>query len=277
MRARSLARPAALVPAALLALAACTPAPPGTQVHDPYEARNRAVHAFNIKADTVALRPLGQAANAVVPEGIGAAIVTFSDNASLPGMALNGLLQGNIEDAAVNSGRFVFNTLFGFLGFGDPAAEIGLYERDTDFGETLAVWGAPEGAYLELPLLGPSTERDAAGELVDILLDPLEWVGSDAVEAYRRYGTAAYVGEQIVERGQFMGTVDGLLYESADSYAQARLAYLQNRRFQLGPASGAGGGAAQADGFVDPFADEGAAAPAADAYPDFVDPFADLE
>ncbi|MGZ9809564.1 MlaA family lipoprotein [Pseudoroseicyclus sp. H15] len=276
MNARPLA--AGIAFSALAALTACSPAPPGVEIHDPYEAQNRAVHAFNTSVDTAVLRDLGQASNAL-PDGIGAAIVTFSDNSSLPGMAVNNLLQGNLEDAAVNSGRFVFNIVFGLLGFGDPAAEIGLYERSTDFGETLAVWGVPEGAYLELPLLGPSTERDAFGEVVDRVLNPLDYIGSEAADAYSRAGTYAYVGEQIVERGQFSGTVDGLLYESADSYAQARLAYLQNRRFETGQAGGNAGAPAADAGFIDPFADEdgtGGAASAA-AYPGFVDPFADLE
>ncbi|WP_373355616.1 VacJ family lipoprotein [Pseudoroseicyclus sp. CXY001] len=242
---------------AALALAACTPAPPDGGVNDPYEVTNRAVHAFNTDVDRALLRPLGQASTHL-PEGIGEAIVTFSDNASLPGMAVNNLLQGNLEDAGANAARFVINTVFGLGGFGDPAAEIGLFERDTDFGETLAVWGFEEGAYVELPLFGPSTERDAAGQLVDILMDPLGGVGW---ALQRDHSTAFWVGEKIVERGQFIATVDGLLYESADSYAQARLAYLQNRRFEV-----AGGSAAQDDdaGFVDPFAD-------------FVDPFAELE
>ena len=36
------------------------------------------------------------------------------------------------------------------------------------------------------------------------------------------------------DRGRYAETIDSVLYESADSYAQARLIYLQNRRFELG-------------------------------------------
>jgi phospholipid-binding lipoprotein MlaA len=61
--------------------------------------------------------------------------------------------------------------------------------------------------------------------------------------------------------------VDSLVYESAASYAQARLLYLQNRRFQLGQGGGAAG-AASDDGFIDPYAD----APIDDG---FIDPYED--
>jgi len=223
-------RPAALVLAATLALGACTAPQPGAEFNDPYEPLNRQVHAINKGLDTVALRPAGQIATAAGPETLRWAI-NFSDNASLPGMALNKALQGDIEGMAVNSMRFIVNTTLGFAGLNDIASDLGLEEQSTDFGQTLAVWGVPEGAYLELPLLGPSTERDAVGEVVDILLNPLEHWGTPV---QLEYGTIARVGEIVIERGQFGGTIDSILYDSADSYAQARLLYLQNRRFELG-------------------------------------------
>lgn len=214
-------------------VSACTPAQPGQQFNDPYEDVNRQVHAFNKDMDRVFLRPAGQVV-AIAPPGTFDPIVNFSDNASLPGMALNGFLQGNVDGALTNSVRFVINSTLGIGGFFDPAGAFGLREDKTDFGQTLAVWGVPEGAYVELPLIGPSTERDAFGEVMDMVLDPLDAVGLDA---QIEHATAARVGEIIVERGEFGSTVDGLLYDSADSYAQARLTYLQNRRFELGETS----------------------------------------
>ncbi|PWG18479.1 MlaA family lipoprotein [Salibaculum griseiflavum] len=217
---------------ALGAVAACTPAPPGGGLDDPYEATNRDVHEFNKSLDRAVLRPLGQVA-AATPREFTGPVSNFADNTGLPGMVLNGMLQGDIGGAATNTMRFLLNTTIGVGGLLDPAGGIGLYEESTDFGETLAVWGVQEGAFIELPVLGPSTERDAAGQIVDFVLDPLARVGT---RPQIEYGLAARGARIVIDRGQFMQTVDGLLYDSADSYSQARSAYLQNRRFDLGEA-----------------------------------------
>ncbi|ROU01021.1 MlaA family lipoprotein [Histidinibacterium lentulum] len=236
------------VAAILSGTVACSVAPPGGGIHDPYEPVNRQVHAFNTGLDRAVARPAAQVVRAADPASF-QWIVNFSDNASLPGMVLNATLQGDGEAAAVNAVRFLINTTLGFGGFIDWAGPMGYQERSTDFGQTLAVWGVPEGAYVELPLLGPSTERDAAGEVVDVLLDPLEYLGT---RPQRRWSLPARVGEVVVERGMFSDTVDSLLYDSADSYAQARLAYLQNRRFELGePPPPVVQGDAESEAYVD--------------------------
>jgi phospholipid-binding lipoprotein MlaA len=218
-------------------LAACSVAPPGTEINDPYEQVNRQVHAFNQSVDEVFLDPAGEAVS-YLPDIVKDGIVNFSDNAGLPNAAANGILQGNINGAARNSLRFILNTTVGILGFFDPAGTIGLEEVDTDFGETLAVWGVPEGAYLELPGLGPSTERDAAGILVDFVLDPFQLLGfeppiNETTSELLETDTIAQAAEIIVERGEFDDSFDSI-YDSADSYAQLRLIYLQNRRFEIG-------------------------------------------
>lgn len=224
-------------------LSACAGQPPGATPGDPYEATNRQVHEFNKGLDEALLRPAGQVAGQL-PAEIRVPIVNFSDNVALPGMVLNGLLQGDVEGAVTNTLRFLINSTWGILGIADPASDLGFAERDTDFGETLAVWGVPEGAYVELPVLGPSTERDAVGRVVDFIIDPLDSVGTPAM---RDYGTAARVGELVIERGVFGETFDSVLYDSADSYAQTRLIYLQNRRFELGTTGD--------DAYLDPYAD----------------------
>lgn len=262
MRAVSFPRGAAAA-LSLVTISACTAPPPGGGINDPYEPANRAVHEFNKGLDTALLRPAGQVA-AQLPEAVRIPVGNFADNVGLPGTVVNNLLQGDIGGAAQNTLRFIVNSTVGVLGLADPAGGIGLTEVETDFGATLAVWGVPEGAYVELPFLGPSTERDAAGEIVDRLIDPLAGLGLNAAlgdGAMERYGLAARAGDLVIERGMFGGTLDSVLYDSADSYAQTRLLYLQNRRFELGE-TGAG---------VDPYADGAATDPyAADA---FIDPY----
>ena len=227
----------------IVGLGACATSQPGAEINDPYEATNRQIHAFNKGLDRAVLRPAGQIA-AATPEEITTPITNFADNVGLPGMVANGLLQADIGGAATNTMRFLINTTVGIGGLFDPAGAIGLAEEATDFGETLAVWGVAEGAYIELPVFGPSTQRDAVGTLVDLVFDPLEQVGT---VPQLDYGTATRAADLAITRGRLFDTIDGVLYESADSYAQARLAYLQNRRFDLGEA------APQAD-TIDPFA-----------------------
>ena len=210
-------------------VAGCSSAPPGGGINDPYEAANRKVHAFNRAIDNAAVRPAGIGSMTIEP-GTFDWVVNFSDNASLPGIIVNNILQADVEGASVNTMRFIVNTTIGVGGIVDWATDFGLPEHKTDFGATLAKWGVPEGAYVELPFLGPSTERDAVGEFVDLFLDPLDHVGTPAQQ---RYALPAKVGEIVVERGDLGATYDSILYDSADSYAQTRLAYLQNRRFEL--------------------------------------------
>ena len=134
---------------------------------------------------------------------------------------VNDLLQGNVEDAGHNFFRFMMNTTFGLFGLLDPATDMGLEERETGFGETLHVWGAAEGAYVELPLFGPSTERDAVGQFVDVLTNPIGFLGDNGTEA----AAASAFPSVLDSRYEFSDSVDAILYESADSYAQLRLFY----------------------------------------------------
>lgn len=211
-------------------VAACSVAPEGTTVHDPYEARNRAVHDFN-KTAFSAFSSDDESSGPFLNPEVAEVVLNVADNVALPGTILNNALQGDIDGVSINTMRLILNTLVGVGGLFDPAGAIGLEEVSTDFGQTLAVWGAPEGAFLELPLVGPSTERDFAGDIVDMVIDPLGLLVTDdqAVAA-----TVASLAGRVVKIDQAGDVIGDVLAESADSYAQARLIYLQNRRFELG-------------------------------------------
>jgi phospholipid-binding lipoprotein MlaA len=239
-------RPAAalaLVLASLALLGGCaTSGPPGAEFNDPYETVNRQVHAFNKGVDTIIYRPVSMAYGYVLPKPIRQSVNNASRNFGEPQAAVNNLFQGDVESAFVSVFRFGINSTFGIAGLFDLATPIGLEERDTDFGETLHVWGVGEGAYLAVPMLGPSTQRDTVGDVVDFFTDPFApfLTYPEALAP-----TATWLLENADYRYQFRNSIDGVLYESADSYAQSRLIYLENRRFELG--SGAG------DIYVDPY------------------------
>ena len=219
--------------AGLLVLAACAAPPPSDTISDPFETENRNMHAFNLGIDRMLLKPVSGGYD-TIPDPVRRGGNNFATNLDLPGDVLNNLLQFRIGKATENSLRFVINSTIGVGGLLDPARAMGVAGKKTDFGETLHVWGVGEGAYVELPLLGPSTQRDALGEVVDIAMNPLGFILTPP-ESY--VPTVATVLSKIDDRGRYSETVDSILYESADGYAQARLLYLQNRRYDLGQAA----------------------------------------
>lgn len=226
-----LARTAAFLLVAAV-LAGCAAGPGG---EDRFESTNRAIHGFNKGLDTVVLRPASRVYGNVVPEPIRLGLTNVAANVSLPGKVINHALQGDVRTAANMAGRFAVNSTYGVLGLVDVAGRAGVPEEDTDFGETLHVWGVGEGAFIELPFLGPSTSRDAVGAVVDSILNPLGGVTSSPESEIL---LASRTGAVLNTRFRFGSTIDSVLYDSADSYAQSRLAYLQTRRFALGDSAG---------------------------------------
>lgn len=215
---------------ATLTLAACSVPDEPTDIHDPYEGVNRASHAFNKGADRVLFRPASQVYGAVVPGPVRGSLSNAASNLNNPRSVVNDVLQGQGEDAIHNTFRFLLNSTLGVFGLFDPATSFGLEDRTTGFGDTLAVWGAREGAYLELPLFGPSNERDAAGQIVDILTNPVSSLAGDRAS---EVAAATSIPSVLNSRYVYSDTVDGILYDSADSYAQMRLFYTESRRFEL--------------------------------------------
>lgn len=244
---RCLLRPA--LPAGLLALvvSACGPAPMGTGVNDPNEARNREIHDFNKGVDQVLLRPTANTYSTLLPEPVERGVSNFANNLDAPGDVVNNLLQLRLGKAAENTLRFAINSTVGIGGLFDPATALGVAGDPTDFGETLHIWGAPEGQYSEVPFLGPTTDRDLVGVIVDVVANPVRLA---LPRPESTYATGAKVASGLSDRSRYTNTVDSVLYESADSYAQTRLLYLQNRRFELGGTADAADGA-----FEDPYSD----------------------
>lgn len=196
--------------------------------NDPYEGFNRGVWEFNQAIDTVAIKPATTVYRTVTPVPARRGIRGILANLSEPFSFINNLLQGKPDRAFNSLGRFLVNSTIGVGGLADHATDLGLPPTDEDFGQTLAVAGAKESPYLVLPLLGPSTVRDAVGTAVEFVADPARVVINEELTATQEYavtGTRVLNGRsQLIESG-----AEELLDSSADPYAAARSAYFQRR------------------------------------------------
>ena len=205
----------------------------GELISDPYEATNREIHAFNKGLDTAILKPAAELYDFATPALIKHLISNELKHLRLPGIVVNRILQGEAEKAGEATLRFGVNTLMGAGGFLDPATELGLPFEPTDFGVTLAAWGAEEGVYHEAPFFGPSTTRHLIGRFVNFALDPSILITTGVVEA----GTALTIAsnartptEIVNARHENAELIDDVFYRSDDSYLTARTGYIQNRR-----------------------------------------------
>ena len=216
----------------LFLLSACSPNFKLGNYDDPYENVNRKSHEINKSIDKRVLRPTSKFYSKIFGKKPRNAISNFSENWGLPRDFVNYTLQGDISNASKTTGQFLINSTIGIAGVFDPSEKFGINARGTDFGETLHRWGVSEGDYVEIIFLGPSTERDALGKVADLLLDPVGFVLNPWQSRLR---STANVGNVLGNRAALSSTIDSVLYESADSYSQTKLAYLQGRRFRLNP------------------------------------------
>ena len=227
--------------AILLCISGCD-IPTGVDRNDPFEAVNRKVHSFNLVLDRNIIRPVALTYVSIVNSDIQNVVSNVSDNLSTPGDVANNILQGDLESAVKNSLRFIVNSTFGIGGISKPAEQFGINGETGDFGETLHVWGVPEGPFVVLPAFGPSTGRDALGIVGDISLDPIGPLMNEQVQLYS-YGIRS--ADVLGKRGNYSTSLDSILYNSADSYEQMKLIYLQARRFELD--------GTQEDDYFDPY------------------------
>ena len=199
-------------------------------ISDPFEASNRQAHEINKSIDKNIIRPMALVYGDITPIKLQSVANNMSMNFSLPRYSMNYILQGELMNASRSSMKFLVNSTLGVGGIYDFSSQLGLTSEKTDFGETMAKWGFREGPYLEILVLGPSNQRDGIGKVVDLVLDPVSLIGVRAKSA----ATATSVAFGLSARSQFRESIDSILYESADSYAQSRLFFLQNRRYELG-------------------------------------------
>ena len=142
-------------------LSGCAQVPQEGPAHDPIESFNREMYIFNDTVDQAVLGPIARGYSDVTPAPVRRSVTNFFDNLGYLDTVLNDFLQGKVTRGFADTGRFLVNSTVGIVGIFDVATPMGLPKNDEDLGQTLAVWGANEGAYLMLPGYGPSTVRDA--------------------------------------------------------------------------------------------------------------------
>jgi phospholipid-binding lipoprotein MlaA len=193
--------------------------------HDRLEGFNRSMFRFNMALDRAVIRPVARGYRRVTPAPVRRGLANFVDNLSYPQVIVADVLQGKLADGGRDLVRFTGNTVFG-LGFFDPATRAGLEAHNEDFGQTLGRWGMGPGTYLVLPLVGPTSLRDALGKVPDSYLSVNHYFD----DPYARWGVVAL--DRLETRTQLLDT-DHVIDSAYDPYAFVRNAWLKRREFLI--------------------------------------------
>ncbi|MFS2157897.1 VacJ family lipoprotein [Pseudomonas sp. Pseusp122] len=206
------------------ALVALVPLAAQAADEDPWEGANRLIFRFNDTVDTYALKPIAQGYQYITPQFVEDGVHNFFQNIGDVKNLANNVLQGKPAAAGVDTARLIFNTTFGLLGFIDVGTKMGLQRSDEDFGQTLGRWGVPSGPYVVLPLLGPSTVRDAVAKYPDSYTGPYPYMNDMSARN-------TMFGINIVDTRASLLSAERLI--TGDKYIFIRNAYLQNREFKV--------------------------------------------
>jgi phospholipid-binding lipoprotein MlaA len=194
---------------------------------DPLEGFNRGIYKFNDVADKAVIKPVAKAYKAVAPTPIRTGFNNFFNNLGSITTVLNDLLQLKFANAFTDAGRFVINSTFGLAGFIDVAGMDKIPLRKEDFGQTLGHWGVGSGAYLVLPLIGPSSIRDTTGLVFDTFTtDPITYPRN---LGEIRLANQLRAAQFLDKRTELLTATDLVDEASLDPYAFTRDAYLQKR------------------------------------------------
>ncbi|HSD68787.1 MAG TPA: VacJ family lipoprotein [Woeseiaceae bacterium] len=207
---------------------ATQPAAPPDQrsAADPWEPMNRHIHGFNDGLDKVSLKPLAKGYEAAFPPVLRTGVSNFSQNLRTPLNMVNQFLQGKARAGFSEAGRFLANSTFGLGGLLDVATDMGLEQQNEDFGQTLAVWGVPDGPYVVVPILGPHTLRDTFAIPLNFMGDLLLYYDNASVR------DKIYL-VRLVDVRQRLFAAEEYLEDSTDRYLSIRESYLQNREYRI--------------------------------------------
>ena len=212
---------------ALTVSACATTGGEGKNPRDPWEGLNRQTFAFNDALDKAVMKPVAQGYQKVTPAFAREGVNNFYSNLEDIGTGLNNFLQGKFKEGASDAGRLVVNTTLGVFGLWDVATPMGLEKHDEDFGQTLGWYGVPPGPYFVIPLLGPSTARDAPARIVDPSWYYSRWIDDDRV--YWSW----WALDKVRTRANLLKAESVVEQAALDKYSFIRDAWLQRRRNQV--------------------------------------------
>ena len=206
-----------------------------------FEKLSRGTLKFNQALDKTIFKPIAKGYR-ILPQPIRSGTNNFVSNLRSLLTFSNNVLQGDFKSAGNTASRFAINTTVGILGVFDPASKMGFEKKSReDFGQTLGVWGAGTGCYFVLPVLGPTTTRDAVGLIGNVLIDPVFHlthnsetdiiVGNENLSEHNYY---YYRGTDAIDfRSKNIESLDSLEKNSIDFYASLKSLYLQNRQQRI--------------------------------------------
>jgi len=198
--------------------------------YDPLEGLNRGTESFNTTVDKVTLKPIAQGYQAVTSKGVRNMVSNFYDNATYLNTVLNDLLQGKGQQSLEDFARFLINSTLGIAGLADVATSMGLEKHEEDFGQTLAVWGADQGAYIVYPFLGPNSVRKTPDFITATATDPLFWA---AFVVAPQVTIPFTVLKYIDKRSRLMVASDMRDELALDPYLFTREAWRQSREYKI--------------------------------------------
>ena len=207
-----------------------------SQIKDCHEGINRTIFALNKGLDNIIFEPVAKVYR-TLPNPIRSGVSNSLDNLSNLVTIPNNVLQGEFRKAGTNMGRFVINTTVGILGFIDVAEKVGFeeYEKE-DYGQSLAVQGVGPGCYLVLPVLGPSTVRDTASSLANIIGGDA-WYNVTVKNNTQHFEDSDYIASRLSAgidfRAKNIESFDNLEENAVDFYASVKSLYLQDRQQKI--------------------------------------------
>ncbi len=210
-----------------------------------FENTSRAVFKFNMAFDKAILGPVARSYNKL-PEPIKKGTSNFTSNIATLLSIPNQVLQGNFKGAADASASFLINSTVGIIGFSNPAEKLGLKSQKEDVGQTLGSYGIGSGCYFVLPVLGPTTARDAFGIIADSFIDPFAHITWRENELLGISGNQLdYVAVKGTSAVDFRADNDlnfnSLEKNSIDLYSSFKSLYLQDRENKVNNSSDSNG------------------------------------
>lgn len=213
-----------------LSVSACATSPDRATANDPFEPFNRVVFDLNEGVDRAIVAPISRGYDEITPDPVQDSVRNVFRNLNRPVVLTNTLLQGDLGASGDVLASFALDTTVGLGGLLPVAERQGIAQHSEDFGQTLGVWGVPEGPYVMIPLLGPSNFRDGIGRVADRYPHPFNW-NQEFSQSNEAWAARTVNGLQFrTDAETAFATLDRT---AIDPYVQMRSAYRQSRNAQI--------------------------------------------